>query len=65
MAKATKKTSGAPKSFLAKRYSSVAEIKRDLLPVAAAEEAAEAGDRQGGYERLISEFFGSGQQATH
>jgi hypothetical protein len=62
MAEAEKNPSAAPKSFLAKRYSSVAEIKRDLLPAAAAEEAAESGDRQGGYEKLITEFFGAGQQ---
>jgi hypothetical protein len=61
MAKAAKIPSAAPKSFLAKRYSSVAEIKRDLLPVAAAEEAAVSGDRQGGYEKLITEFFGVGR----
>jgi hypothetical protein len=63
MAKAAKKQSVAPKGFLSKRYGSIAEIKRDLFPVAAAEEeAAQAGDREGGYEKLVSEFFGTKHQ---
>jgi hypothetical protein len=64
MANASKKASGAPKSVMAKRYASVAEIKRDLFPVAAAEEAAEAGQHSGGYERLMDEFFGLQRQAA-
>lgn len=61
MAEETKKAPGTPKSFLAKRYSSIAEVKRDLFPVAAAEEAAETNDQSGGYERLMHEFFGPEQ----
>lgn len=60
MAKAPKKTvSGAGNPAMAKRYSSIAEIKRDLFPNAAAEEAATISGRQdGGYEKLMNEFFG-------
>jgi hypothetical protein len=65
MAKASKKTApGAADSILAKRYGSIAEIKRDLFPNAAAEEAAAiSGRHDGGYEKLMNEFFGSHQQS--
>jgi hypothetical protein len=49
---------------LARRYGSIAEIKREFFPQAAAEEQAEAASsrREGSYEDLISELFGHDAQ---
>jgi hypothetical protein len=51
-------------SALTKRYGSIAEIKRDLFPNAAAEEAAAESGRGGReYEKLMDEFFGPRQRS--
>jgi hypothetical protein len=66
MAKASKNVAqGSVSPALTKRYGSIAEIKRDLFPVAAAEEtAAISGRHEGGYEKLMNEFFGPQQQPS-
>jgi hypothetical protein len=64
MAKANKQASalsGTP--ALTKRYGSISEIKRDLFPNAAAEEAdIGRGNRE--YEKLMDEFFGPRQHSS-
>lgn len=66
MAKASKQAPrGAGSSSepaLSKRYRSIAEIKRDLFPNAAAEEAEARVGR--GYENLLDELFGPRQGAA-
>lgn len=49
----------APNPALAKRYSSIAEIKREFFPTAAAEDEAEASGRlgNGALEHLMDELF--------
>lgn len=59
--KAASPTSGSLPA-LSKRYSSIAEIKRDLFPNAAAEDAATAASEHG-YENLMDEYFGPRQSA--
>jgi hypothetical protein len=59
MEKTAKDKITVEESVLTKRYGSIAEIKRDLFPVAAAQEAQMAAHRPGGYEKLMNEFFGS------
>ncbi len=65
MAKKSKKAPGANNAALTKRYDSIAEIKREFFPNAAAEEEAEATARQGNhaYENLMDEFFGPRQHS--
>jgi hypothetical protein len=67
MAKASKQAPRAAgssgKPVLTKRYRSIAEIKRDLFPNAAAEEA-EGAQGSRGYENLLDEFFGPRQHAA-
>lgn len=64
MAKPTKQTravASSGKASLAKRYGSIAEIKRDLFPNAAAEEAATELGQERAHESLLNEFFGPQQ----
>jgi hypothetical protein len=62
MAKSSKQASQKSqrgKGDSTQRYSSMAEINRDLFPNAAAEEAKEdLGRDEGAYERLMGEVFG-------
>jgi hypothetical protein len=61
MAKPNKQEPATAKARL-KRYRSVAEIKRDLFPNAAAEEHA-SDVRQRGQEYLLDDFFGPRQHS--
>jgi hypothetical protein len=63
--KAAKKSKPADPA-LARRYGSIAEIKREFFPQAAAEEEAEAtlSREAGSYEDLMGELFGRDAQ-TH
>lgn len=65
MAKESKKASAATSSALTRRYGSIAEIKREFFPRAAAEEEAAASSALGDgiYEDLMDELFGPQQQA--
>lgn len=62
MAKANKQSPSAAESP-AKRYRSMAEIKRDLFPNAAAEDQAR-GLRRRNAEGMMDEFFGPRGQST-
>jgi hypothetical protein len=60
------KESNPAEPALGRRYGSIAEIKREFFPQAAAEEEAEAtlSREAGSYEDLMSELFGREAQ-TH
>ncbi len=61
---ATRTADPSASSALTKRYGSIAEIKQDLFPNAAAEEAEAQNSRvDGGYEKLMNEFFGNRQHS--
>jgi hypothetical protein len=63
MAKAAKKKTSKANPALKRRYGSIAEIKREFFPNAAAEEEANATamDDPSAYEDLMAEFFGQQQ----
>jgi hypothetical protein len=58
--KAATEGSGANEAALSRRYGSIAEIKREFFPNAAAEDdaAATMGAGENAYENLMDEFFG-------
>jgi hypothetical protein len=64
MARKAEKEPRSADPALAKRYGSIAEIKREFFPRASAEEEAEAtlGREAGAYEDLMSELFGRDAQ---
>jgi hypothetical protein len=63
MAKKGKKAPAATNPALARRYSSIAEIKREFFPNAAAQDEAAASARMNdyAYENLMGELFGQHQ----
>lgn len=66
MAKKGKKEPAATNAALSRRYGSIAEIKREFFPNAAAQDEAAANGRMNdhAYENLMSELFGQHQTST-